>query len=150
MYLEHDANDDGHHDEGVGRGEDLGEEELHLRGHGKADDHVDDDRHDVDDEARPVRDLEGRREGSHQHQENGSRSEDGSHHHHHLGKQNCNGNARFDGSQYYLVSDVEDGDVVIDLSDMSVVRKDGEDVGDGRGHPSSPLVVELVEALGTG
>ena len=47
-----------------------------------------------------------------------------------------------------LIDDVEEGDVVVVLDDALVVCEQIGHVGDGRGRPAPPLVVELGEALG--
>ena len=47
-----------------------------------------------------------------------------------------------------LVDNVEEGDVIVVLDDALVVCEEVCHVGDGRGRPAPPLVVELGEALG--
>ena len=52
-------------------------------------------------------------------------------------------------SARYLVSDVGQGDVVVDLDRALVVHQQIHDVGDGRRHPATTLVVELAESFGS-
>ena len=48
----------------------------------------------------------------------------------------------------YLIQNVEDGDVIVVLDHPPPVGEQIGNVGQGGGHPASPLVVELLEALG--
>ena len=48
-----------------------------------------------------------------------------------------------------LVHDVQNGDILIDLGDILVVRQDIKDVCDCGRHPTSALVEELIETLRT-
>ena len=47
----------------------------------------------------------------------------------------------------HLVEDVEGGNVGVDLDNVLVVGEEVDDVHDGRGHPSSALVVELFKGF---
>ena len=47
----------------------------------------------------------------------------------------------------YLIEDVEHGDVLVALGDVSPALQQVDDVGHGGGRPASSLVVELVEAF---
>ena len=95
----------------------------------KTDKHEEEDRDQVVDETAPVVDTEGGHEGTHQHEENGSRAEDSTTH------------------QHTLVKDVRKGDVVIDFNGPFVVAKQIHNVGHGGRHPATSLIVKLVESF---
>lgn len=54
----------------------------------------------------------------------------------------------FPESTPHLVGNIRKGDVVVDFDRLPGVLKQIHDVGHGRGHPPTALVVELAEAFG--
>jgi len=84
VYLERSSYNDSHHDQRVSCGEHTGEKQLPAGLADEADYDVDDDGDQVIVERKPVGDLEGSHEGSHQHEENRTRTNDGTAHQHDL------------------------------------------------------------------
>ncbi len=77
-----------HHEERVGRGQDLRYEDLEVGREEVAGDHEEEDGDEVDEEGVEVADAEGDGEGAGEHHEDGAGTQDRAHHHHHLQLEN--------------------------------------------------------------
>jgi hypothetical protein len=97
----------------------------------KADNHEEKNGDQVVDETTPVVNAESSHEGTHQHEENSSWTENSTTH------------------QHALVEDVRKRNVVVDLNSALVVAQKIHDVSHSRGNPSATLVVKLIESFGT-
>ena len=82
--LQRRTDDDGHHDQRVAGRQDLRQDQLPCGRSQEADDDEDQDRVDVVEETLPVADVECSHEGTHQHEENRSRTENSTAHQHSL------------------------------------------------------------------